>query len=238
MLRLDRRAALVLAVALTAGCSTAGKGAAAGGVAGAVLGAGAGAAAEGNKGAAVGAVVGAAAGATAGALIGRYMDKQEKELRRDVGSARIERRGNELFVRFDSAILFDTDQAELRASAKRDLAELAGVLKKYADTDLVVEGHTDSTGPQEWNEELSWRRAQAVISFLASKGVARDRMSARGLADARPVASNDTDQGRQQNRRVEVQITASEELERKAEESARQSNAARPKQARRGAAGG
>jgi outer membrane protein OmpA-like peptidoglycan-associated protein len=203
----------VLAVALSMGCATkTGTGAAVGGVSGAVLGAGAGAAAGGNKGAVVGAGVGAAAGAGAGALIGRYMDRQQQALEKQVKGAEIIRQGDQLAVRFDEAILFDFNKADLKEPAKRDLAELARVLKEYNETDLVIEGHTDNVGPKDVNERLSWARAQAVLGYLENEGVGRSRLSARGFADAKPVASNDTASGRAQNRRVQVQIAANQEL--------------------------
>jgi outer membrane protein OmpA-like peptidoglycan-associated protein len=218
------RVALTLIVGLAAaGCSTRQKtGAAVGGVGGAVVGAGAGAAAGGSKGAVVGAGVGAAVGATAGTLIGRYMDNQEKELRRDVESARVVRAGDKLVVEFNSAILFDTGQATLRPTVKKDLDEFAEVLKRYAETDVVIEGHTDSTGPRELNEKLSLQRADVVVEYLTARGVNRERLTPRGFAYDRPVASNATDDGRQKNRRVEVHIAPNEELrERDAKAAAR-----------------
>ena len=126
-----------------------------------------GAAAGGKKGALVGAAVGAAAGATAGTLVGRYMDNQEKELRKDVESARVVRAGDKLVVEFNSAILFDTGMASLQPSAKKDLDEFGEVLKRYSETDLAIEGHTDSTGPRELNEKLSLQRAETVVEYLA-----------------------------------------------------------------------
>jgi outer membrane protein OmpA-like peptidoglycan-associated protein len=223
------RVALSLIVGLAAaGCSTRQKtGAAVGGVGGAVVGAGVGAGVGGSKGAVVGAAVGAAAGATTGALVGRYMDNQEKELRRDVESARVVRAGDKLVVEFNSAILFDTGQATLRPTVKKDLDEFADVLKRYAETDIVIEGHTDSTGPRELNEKLSLQRAEVVVEYLAARRVNRERLSPRGFAYDRPVASNATDDGRQKNRRVEVHIAPNEDLrerDAKAAEATREAN--------------
>jgi outer membrane protein OmpA-like peptidoglycan-associated protein len=216
--------ALTLAWALGAGaCATnTGKGAAIGGGTGAVIGAGVGAVAGGKKGAVVGGAVGAATGASAGALIGRYMDRQQAELERKVETAKIERQGNELLVKFSSAILFDVDKAELKASSQKDLADFANVLKQYNETNLVIEGHTDSTGPRDWNQKLSQLRAQSVADYLAGQGVERGRLTTRGYASDKPVASNATEDGRQQNRRVQIQIAANEELQRKDAEQARQ----------------
>jgi outer membrane protein OmpA-like peptidoglycan-associated protein len=208
------RVALMLTVAVAmGGCATRQKtGAAVGAGSGAAVGAGVGAATGGKKGALVGAGVGAAVGATAGALVGRYMDNQEKELRKEVESARVVRAGDKLVVEFNSAILFDTGQTTLKRSAKTDLDEFGEVLKRYAETDVAIEGHTDSTGPRELNEKLSLQRAEVVVEYLAARGVNKDRLTPRGYAYDRPVASNATDDGRQRNRRVEVHIAPNEEL--------------------------
>ena len=214
---------------LVGGCaSNKGKGAVIGGVGGAALGAGIGALAGGKKGAVVGGLAGAAVGAGTGVLIGHYMDKQEKELRDEVKAANIERQGDQLVVRFSSAILFDTGKADLKAQSKKDLTEFAGVLKKYSDTDLVIEGHTDSTGTVAINEKLSAARAQAVVDFLASQGVVATRMQGKGLASTQPVGDNATDEGRAQNRRVAVKIAANEELKRKDAEAAAQQQQSQP----------
>ena len=206
---------------LTAGCaSKTGKGALIGGGAGLLAGAGIGAAAGGKKGAVIGGAVGAAAGAGTGALIGHYMDKQEEDLRKEVKAANIERQGNELVVRFSSAILFDVGKANLKPQSEADLSEFAGVLAKYPDTDLVIEGHTDSTGKKATNEKLSTARAESVATFLGSKGVAAGRIKSLGLADTQPVGDNATDAGRTQNRRVQIKIAANEELKKKDAEAA------------------
>ncbi len=186
-------------------------GAAAGAGGGALVGAGLGALVGGKQGAVIGAGVGAAAGAGTGALIGRYMDKQEAALK-EVKGAKVEREGNLLLVKFNSAILFDTGKSLLKPASQTDLAEFAKVLKEYKDTDLVIEGHTDNTGKKDVNRKLSVARSEAVIGFLESNGVDRARMTGRGYADDQPVASNDTDDGRQQNRRVQIQIAANETL--------------------------
>jgi len=142
------------------------------------------------------------------------MDKQEADLKK-VKGANIAREGDKLVVRFNSAILFDKNKAELKPKSKTDLAEFAQVLKKYPETDLVIEGHTDNTGKKVRNQKLSVARAEAVISYLGSEGVSPQRMTGHGYADDRPVADNANDDGRQQNRRVEVQIEANQELKQK-----------------------
>jgi outer membrane protein OmpA-like peptidoglycan-associated protein len=198
---------------ITAACATkTGTGAAVGAGGGALLGAGVGALLGGGKGAAVGAAVGAGVGAGTGAVIGHYMDKQEKALK-DVKSAKVERQGDKLVVKFNSAILFDTGKSELKPASRSDLSEFAKVLKEYKETDLVIEGHTDNKGKKAMNQKLSVARAESVIGFLESEGVARSRLTGRGYADDQPVAGNDTESGRQQNRRVQIQIAANENLQ-------------------------
>jgi len=202
---------LVVAFVLSACATNTGKGAAIGGGAGAATGAGIGAIAGGGKGALIGAGIGAAVGAGAGALIGRYMDKQQEELAQ-VKSANVERQGDQLVVKFNSAILFDTGKTDLKPQSQKDLADFAVVLKKYPDTDLIIEGHTDATGGTEMNQKLSEARAHAVVAYLESQGVQGARMKGVGFGETRPVADNGTDAGRQQNRRVQVNIAANEEL--------------------------
>jgi outer membrane protein OmpA-like peptidoglycan-associated protein len=205
--------AIPMLALLASSCATKTKtGAATGAGGGALLGAGIGALVGGKKGALVGAGVGAAAGATTGALIGRYMDKQEAALKQ-VQSAKVEREGNKLVVKFNSAILFDTAKSDLKGPARNDLTEFANVLKEYKDTDLIIEGHTDSTGKKDFNKRLSVNRADAVINFLESQGVERTRMTGRGYADEMPVADNSSEAGRSQNRRVQIHIAANEKLQ-------------------------
>ena len=205
----------VLSVLAGSGCATnEGKGAAIGAGGGALAGAGIGALAGGGKGALIGGVIGAGAGAATGAVIGHYMDKQQKALK-DVKGAKVERQGDKLVVQFNSAILFDKDKAALKPQSKKDLGEFAKVLVQYKDTDLVIEGHTDNTGKKDHNVKLSAARADAVIGELVADGVERSRLTGRGLGDSVPVADNSTSTGRQQNRRVQVQIAANEELRKK-----------------------
>jgi outer membrane protein OmpA-like peptidoglycan-associated protein len=201
-----------------AGCATnTGKGAAIGAGGGGLLGAGIGALAGGGKGAVIGGVVGAGVGAGAGALIGNYMDKQEAELKK-MKAANVERKGDQLVVRFKSEILFDTNKADLKPASQSDLAEFANVLKQYPETNLVIQGHTDSKGKKANNEKLSRKRAESVMSALSANGVASTRMTAEGYADNYPVADNSTPEGRQKNRRVEVQIAANEKLQQQAQQ--------------------
>ena len=188
-------------------------GAAAGGAVGAVIGK-----QTGNT--AAGAIIGAAVGGAAGAYIGNYMDKQAEEMQRDLEGARIERVGEGIMITFDSGILFDFDKSSLKAEARTNLDKLAVILNKYADTDLLVDGHTDSKGSDNYNLTLSQSRAQSVANYLANLQVASTRMTLHGYGESRPIATNDTEEGRALNRRVEVGIMANEKLKKAAEQQA------------------
>ena len=210
---------MALAIApLGCGMSNAGKGGLIGGGAGAAVGAGIGAAiSKDAKGAAIGAIIGAAVGGTAGAIIGHQMDKRAEEIQQDLEGAKIERVGEGILVTFDSGILFDVNKADLKPAAKENIKNLAEVLKKYEDTDVVIVGHTDSTGADAYNEELSKKRADAVASYARQQGIDPKRIKIVGEGEAAPVADNESDLGRAANRRVEVAIFANEEMKEAAE---------------------
>ena len=191
------------------------KGAAGGTAGGAAVGAGVGALA-GNT--ARGAILGAVIGGAAGTAIGAYMDKQARELDEELEGATVERVGEGIKVTFDSGILFGFDSYELTSQAKENIREMAETLKKYEDTNILVEGHTDNIGKESYNQRLSERRAQAVANYAKSLGVDRSRIETRGYGEEQPVAENATEAGRAQNRRVEVAIFANEELKEKAME--------------------
>jgi outer membrane protein OmpA-like peptidoglycan-associated protein len=157
-----------------------------------------------------GAIIGAVIGGAAGAVIGHQMDQQAKELAINIPGAKVERVGEGIQVTFDSGLLFDFDSDAIRADAARNLVELARSLNKYPDSNLLIVGHTDSKGEDDYNQALSYRRANAAASYLQGQGVVRTRVSTNGRGENEPVASNDTDAGRQLNRRVEVAIYASE----------------------------
>lgn len=159
-----------------------------------------------------GAIIGAVIGGTAGAIIGREMDKQAEEIEENVEGAEVERVAEGIQVTFDNAILFDFDSADLRPTARRNLANLAENLRQYeGQRELLIVGHTDSTGPEDYNQSLSERRARAAANYLMQQGVSTRYISTVGRGETEPVASNSTSQGRQENRRVEVAITASDE---------------------------
>jgi len=193
------------------------KGAVIGGAGGAAVGAIIGAAA-GNT--AAGAILGAAIGGTAGVLIGNYMDRQAAELERDLEGARVERIGEGIKITFGSGLLFDRAKQDLRPAAQEELTQLAVILNKYSDTEILIEGHTDSDGSLSYNQRLSERRAMSVKSFLNLKEVTSSRLSIVGYGENQPVADNATPDGKQANRRVEVAIWANDELKKTAERKA------------------
>ena len=205
---------LSMAFLLLAACATkAGTGAvigtAGGAVVGGVIGKVAGSTAK-------GAIIGAVVGGVAGAIIGAQMDKQAREMEQTVEGAKVERVGEGIQVTFNSGLLFDFDSDVLREAAKTNLRALAVSLGKYPDTNLLILGHTDKLGTEAYNQGLSARRANAAASYLISQGVSGARLGTKGLGETEPVASNETEAGRQANRRVEVAIYASQEARAKA----------------------
>jgi outer membrane protein OmpA-like peptidoglycan-associated protein len=207
--------ALALAVVL-AGCqSNTGtvmdKKATKGAVIGALAGAAAGAAIGGHDHRAGGALIGAATGALAGGLIGAYLDKQAQELDAIPG-AEVQRRDDSLLVNFQSTLLFDTGSDTLNPGAYDRLRSLARTLNNYPKSDVIVKGHTDSTGEEAYNQTLSEGRADRVRAFIVSEGVSAPRVTAIGFGEGLPVATNSTPEGRQQNRRVEIEIRPYDEV--------------------------
>ena len=202
------RTLVILAAALTiSGCSTNLRtGALGGAAAGAVIGGIA-------SGSARGAIIGAAIGGAAGAAIGGVMDAQAEDLQDKLPNAQVERVGEGIQITFDSGILFDVNQSTLRGAAQQNLTDLAASLEEYEGTDVLVVGHTDSTGEASYNQGLSERRADAARTYLMGAGLDPDRITAMGMGEEEPVDTNDTDAGRQANRRVEVAIFASEEMQ-------------------------
>jgi len=203
-------------VLITSSCNwnRAQRGAAIGGAAGA--GAGAVIGSKSNN-TIVGAIIGAAVGGTAGALIGNYMDKQAEELQRDLENAKVERVGEGIKITFDSGLLFDVDSYLLQAASKANLNDLTKTLQKYDDTEILVEGHTDSTGSDAHNQRLSEQRANAVANYLKTNGVAGTRLTENGYGEKQPIADNGTAAGKQQNRRVDIAIYANKKLKKAAE---------------------
>lgn len=218
------RLSLIVAFAgiILAGCSGASKsqkgaviGAAGGGVVGAVVGK-----IAGNT--ALGAIVGATVGGVAGAVIGEKMDKQAEEMKEVLGDADVRREGEGIVVNFKEQVLFGFDQAQLNTSAEDNLDKLVNVLQKYPETNIQVIGHTDSRGSEDYNQKLSEQRANRVVEYLKNHGIASSRLSAKGMGEMDPIASNETDEGRAKNRRVEFVITANEKMKAEAKSQAGQ----------------
>ena len=189
---------------------------------GAAVGAGVGALiGKDGKSAAIGAAIGTAVGATAGAIIGKKMDKKAEELAA-LEAATVETvedaNGLEAIkVTFDSGILFATNKANLSDASKNNLSKFAAQMVDLPETDITIYGHTDNTGTAAVNEKLSLQRAQSVADYLKVCGINGSRMTVEGKSFNEPVASNDTAEGRAQNRRVEVYITANENMIKEAE---------------------
>lgn len=196
------------------GASNAVKGGVIGGVGGGVVG---GVIGDQLGNTALGAIIGAAVGGTAGVLIGSYMDRQAEEMQNDIAGAKIERVGEGIKITFDSGILFATNSSTLQSEAKTNISKLANILAKYPDTNILVTGHTDSDGTEEYNQILSEKRAKSVSDYTMGKGINSSRFSIIGLGESEPVASNETVDGKYLNRRVEIAIFANEDLKEAAE---------------------
>jgi outer membrane protein OmpA-like peptidoglycan-associated protein len=183
---------------------------------GAAVGAGAGAAggaavgnATGNT--AEGAIIGAVLGGTAGAIIGQRMDRKARELEEQLADAEVERVGEGIKVTFDSGLLFEFDSSTLQPEAEENLQEFASSMNEFEETNILVVGHTDSKGADSYNQSLSERRAQAATDYLIQEGISAERIQTEGRGEAEPVATNETAEGRSENRRVEIAIFASDE---------------------------
>ncbi|HJW16572.1 MAG TPA: OmpA family protein [Flavisolibacter sp.] len=203
---------IVLMGLIASGCKSMNKtqkgaviGAAGGGAIGAVIGK-----AAGNT--AMGAIIGAAVGGATGAVIGHKMDKQAEEMKKVLGDAEVRRVGEGIVIDFKEKVLFGFDRSDLGANASTNLDKLINVLNKYPDTDIKILGHTDNKGTDEYNQGLSERRASSVSAYLKNHGISSSRVSTKGMGENDPIASNDTEEGRSQNRRVEFVITANDKM--------------------------
>jgi outer membrane protein OmpA-like peptidoglycan-associated protein len=180
--------------------------------------AGAGAGALISHGSIWGTLIGAAVGGGAGYLIGHHMDKQAEEIKQAVPDAQVTRVGEGINMTFNSGLLFKINSSVLSEEAKLNLAKVANVFVKYPETNLLIEGHTDNTGTPGYNMELSKKRAYAVSEYLTSKGVSGSRMDIKWYGQTQPKYPNDTESNRAQNRRVEVAITANDQMKQKAQQ--------------------
>lgn len=209
-----RLAVVLVLVAFTAACTTdpyTGERQVARTAIGAVIGAGVGAGigALAGRDRAKGALIGAGAGALAGGAVGAYMDYQEAKLRerlRGTGVS-VTRVGNDIILNMPGNITFDTDRAEIRADFYDVLNSVVLVVQEYDKTIIEVMGHTDSTGSDSYNLDLSNRRAASVAGYLKAQQVNPTRVLSQGFGEQYPIAGNDTPEGRQANRRVELRLT-------------------------------
>jgi len=213
---------VVSSVMILSGCASWNKtqkgavvGTAAGGAMGAVIGR-----ASGNT--ALGAIIGATVGGATGAVIGNQMDKQAEEIKNTVPDAKVERVGEGIVVEFNSNVLFGFDESTLSADATTSLDKLVKVLNTYPDTDIEVQGHTDSKGSVAYNQALSERRAGSVSGYLADQAINASRLTIKGFGEDLPKYENKTAEGRTENRRVEFLITANEKMVAEAEKTAGQ----------------
>jgi len=170
-----------------------------------------------GKNTAIGALIGAAVGGSAGYLIGRHMDKQAEELRQAIPDATVERVGEGINLTFNSGLLFKINSAELSEDAKQELKKVGGILSKYDDTQILLEGHTDDTGSDQLNMKLSEQRAEAVSSFLRSQNLPSSRLKTKWYGESQPKYPNDSEANRVKNRRVELAIYADKDMKKEAE---------------------
>ena len=174
---------------------------------------------EGNT--ALGAIIGGVVGGAAGAYIGNRMDEQAKKIEEEIPGAEVERVGEGINVTFDetSGVFFDTEKYNINARSAEALDRLANIFKEYPNSNILIEGHTDSTGADAYNLTLSKNRAQAVTDYLRNKGISAGRMDTKWYGESQPKYDNSTVEGRAKNRRVELAIVANEQLVEEAKKS-------------------
>lgn len=175
---------------------------------------------EGNT--ALGAIIGGVVGGAAGAYIGNRMDKQAQRIEEEIPGAEVERVGEGINVTFDetSGVYFETEQYTVEGQSRDALMSLANIFKEYPDTNILVEGHTDSTGSDAYNLTLSKNRAQAVTNFLVNQGISKGRIDTKWYGESQAKYDNNTVEGRSKNRRVELAIVANDELKEEAQREA------------------
>lgn len=170
----------------------------------------------------LGAIIGGVVGGAAGAYIGNRMDKQAKEIEQEIPGAEVSRVGEGINVTFNenSGVYFATNQSDISGESEISLLKLITIFQKYPKTNIIVEGHTDSSGSDAYNMELSKNRAQAVTNYLSSNGISASRIETNWFGEDQPKHDNSTAEGRSKNRRVELAIVANEELKEEAKEKA------------------
>ncbi len=178
----------------------------------------------GKRNSALGAVLGGVVGGVAGGVIGKKMDKQAQKIESEIPGAEVTRVGEGIDVVFDenSGVFFDTNKSNINAKSKANLNKLAGIFKEYPDTNIIVEGHTDSSGDDAYNMTLSQKRANAVSDYLVSQGISKSRLTIYAHGETLPKYDNGTAEGRAKNRRVELGIVANEKMKRDAQNEVKQ----------------
>jgi len=168
---------------------------------------------------ALGAIIGAVVGGAAGGYIGNRMDRQAERIEEEIPGAVVQRVGEGINVTFteDAGVYFDTNKAGVRGTSATTLNKMAGIFNEYPQSYILVEGHTDSAGPADYNENLSKQRAESVTKYLVSKGISSKRFTTKWYGENQPKADNSTKEGKAKNRRVELAIVASEELKKEAQ---------------------
>ena len=219
----------IMAVTILTGCeavknsNNTQKGAVIGTAAGAVIGGIIGNNVKG-KNSALGAVIGGVVGGVAGGVIGKQMDKQAQKIESEIPGAEVTRVGEGVNIVFDenSGVYFATNQSTINAKSKANLKKLAGIFKEYPDTNIIVEGHTDSTGDDTYNMTLSQKRANAVTNYLVSQGISKSRLTTYAHGETLPKYDNATPEGRAKNRRVELGVVANEKMKQDAQKQVKQ----------------
>ncbi|MDQ6479273.1 OmpA family protein [Dyadobacter sp. LHD-138] len=215
---MKRNSIVIVVLAFLIGCKSmnstqkgTGIGVAGGAAAGAVIGELAG------KNSVIGALIGAAVGGSAGYFIGKHMDKQAQELKQAIPDATVERVGEGINLTFNSGLLFKLNSSELSEGAKTELKKVGGILSKYDDTQILLEGHTDDTGSDDYNMKLSERRAESVSKYLESQNIPSARLRTKWYGESQPKFANDSEVNREKNRRVELAIFANDTMKKDAE---------------------
>lgn len=167
---------------------------------------------------ALGAIIGAVVGGAAGGYIGNRMDKQAERIEEEIPGAEVSRVGEGINVTFteDAGVYFDTNKSDVKGTSATTLDKLAGIFKEYPDSNILVEGHTDSAGPEDYNWNLSQQRAESVSNYLIGQGISAGRFTTKWYGENQPKTSNDTSEGKAKNRRVELAIVASDALKQEA----------------------